>query len=237
MSEGWIRVLVAIGVIVVTIVSARVLDARFARRKLAPDAVTRYRVFRRAISASIIFVGVLSALLVIPGVRAIAGGILASSAVLGLVIGFAAQRSIGNFIAGILIAFAQPLRIGDGVEIEGTRGTVEEIGLTYTWVRTHDDDRLVIPNERLASVSIRNSTIRGAKTLAEVTVQVPLTADLRSLVATLEQDAAEVHVTGLDGSATLSVRRWVAGESTVDREESDLRLAIRDRLEAAGLLG
>ena len=64
----------------------------------------------------------LSALLVIPQVRAVAGGILASSAVIGLVVGFAAQRTIGNFIAGILIAFAQPLRLGDYVEI-GRRRT------------------------------------------------------------------------------------------------------------------
>ena len=84
-----------------------------------PAAATRYRVLRRSIFATIIFVGVLSALLVIPQVRAVAAAILASSAVIGLVIGFAAQRTIGNFIAGLLIAFTQPLRLGDEVEIAG----------------------------------------------------------------------------------------------------------------------
>ena len=57
--------------------------------------------------------------------------------------------------------------------MQGTRGVVEEIGLTYTWIRTRDDDRLVVPNEKLASETIRNSTIRSAETYAEATVTVP----------------------------------------------------------------
>ena len=89
------------------------MDKALSRRELAPEAVTRYRTLRRVVMTTIVFVGVLSALLVIPQVRAIAGGILASSAVIGLVIGFAAQRTIGNAVAGILIAFSQPLRLGD----------------------------------------------------------------------------------------------------------------------------
>ena len=104
-----------------------------------------------------------SALLVIPQVRAVATGILASSAVIGIVVGFAAQRTIGNFIAGLLIAFAQPIRLGDYVETEGHTGVVEEIGLTYTFIRVADNDRLVVPNEKIASDTIRNSSIRSRK--------------------------------------------------------------------------
>ena len=126
----------------------------------------------------IFFVGILSALLVIPQVRAVATGILASSAVIGIVVGFAAQRTIGNFVAGLLIAFTQPIRLGDSVETEGMTGVVEEIGLTYTFIRIDDNDRLVIPNEKIASDTIRNSTIVSRKKLAEVTVQVPLDTDL-----------------------------------------------------------
>src|SRR5262249_29451029 len=153
-------------------------------RDLPPEAITRYRVLRRSIFSTIVFVGILSALLVIPQVRAVAGGVLASGAVIGIVVGFASQRTIGNFVAGILIAFTQPLRLGDEVEISGVKGVVEEIGLTYTWLRTRDNDRLVIPNEKLASDTIRNSTIRSSETLAEVTVQVPLGSDLRAVVKT-----------------------------------------------------
>ena len=181
----WTRLAIAGVVIVLTAVLAKLIDARIARRDLDAAAATRYRVLRRSIFFAIVVVGVLSALLVIPQVRAIAGGILASGAVVAVVLGFAAQRTIGNFIAGILIAFSQPVRLGDEVELEAGRGIVEEIGLTYTWVRLPDGDRLVIPNERLVSETLRNSTIRSANRLAEVSVHVPLSADVRGLVEAL----------------------------------------------------
>src|SRR5213596_1916365 len=97
--EFWKRAIVAAVVIGGTLLLARLIDHRMAKRELAPEAATRYRVVRRSISTTIVFFGVLSALLVIPQVQAIAGGILASSAVVGLVVGFAAQRTLANFIA------------------------------------------------------------------------------------------------------------------------------------------
>jgi small-conductance mechanosensitive channel len=230
-SLFWQRVLIAIAAIVAASIVAKLIDMRISRKSLTPEAVTRYRVLRRTLYSAIIFVGVLSALLVIPGVRAIAGGVLASSAVVGLVIGFASQRTIGNAVAGVLIAITQPLRIGDEVEVEGTKGVVEEIGLTYTWIRTRDNDRLVVPNERLASSPIRNSTIRSQRTLAEVTVQVPEGPGLRERVKQLEELGDEVYVTDLSGdNATVLIRMWVSGESAAEAAESELRLRLAEVL-------
>jgi small-conductance mechanosensitive channel len=233
-TDFWQRALLAGAVILAAALVAKLVDRRIARRDLAPETVTRYRVLRRSIWTTIVFVGVLSALLVIPQVRAVAGGVLASSAVLGLVIGFASQRTIGNFVAGILIAFTQPLRLGDEVEVQGARGVVEEIGLTYTWIRTRDRDRVAVPNEKLASDTIRNSTIRSPETLAEVTVQVPLATDLRAIVESLKREADEVYVTDLSGNATIALRRAVANEHEADRAASELRLAVHDVLRAQG---
>jgi small-conductance mechanosensitive channel len=230
-SESWQRALVALGVIAVASAVARFVDGRITRRGLAPEAATRYRVLRRTIFALIVFLGIVSALLVIPQVRAVAGGVLASSAVIGLVIGFASQRTIGNFVAGILIAFTQPLRLGDEVEVAGVKGVVEEIGLTYTWIRTRDNDRLVVPNEKLASDTIRNSTIRSPLTLAEVTVQVPASADLRHVLESLQTEGEEVYVSDLaDGKASIVVRKWVPGEAVAEQAASDLRIALSERL-------
>src|ERR687887_833986 len=167
----WHRAIVLGAVLLLTLVVARLVDRRLARRELPAAAVTRYRVLRRSILTMIVFVGVLSALLVIPQVRAVAGGILASSAVVGIVVGFAAQRTLANVIAGLLIAFTQPLRLGDEVEVAGQSGVVEEIGLTYTFVRARDETRVVIPNERLASETILNSSIRAREKLAEINIQ------------------------------------------------------------------
>src|SRR5579871_3235184 len=226
MSLFWQRVLIAAGVILLALLVAKVVDWRISRRTLAPEIATRYRVLRRAVVSAIVFLGIISALLVIPQVRAVAWGVLASSAVIGLVIGFASQRTIGNVVAGILIAITQPLRLGDEVEVEGIKGVVEEIGLTYTWIRTRDNDRLVVPNEKLASDSIRNSTIRSTETKVEASVQLPF-ANLRRAVETLGGNGDEVYVTDLSGDkATVLVRRWVSGENVAERGESDLRLEL-----------
>src|SRR5213592_4567555 len=195
----WHRLIVVGVVMFVTIVVARVIDRRVARRDLPPEAITRYRVVRRSVTTAIIFIGLLTALLVIPQVRAVAGGLLASSAVLGIIIGFASQRTLGNFVAGLLIAFTQPVRLGDAVVIEDTEGIVEEIGLIYTFVRTRNGDRLVIPNEKLASDTIRNSTIRSREKVAEITLQVPLGRDVGAVVARLRglREGADVFVSDL----------------------------------------
>jgi small conductance mechanosensitive channel len=235
MSEFWQRLGTAAVVIGVAGVVARVVDRRIARRNLAPETATRYRVLRRSIWITIVFVGVFSALLVIPQVQTVAGGILASSAVVGLVLGFASQRTIGNFVAGLLIAFTQPLRLGDEVEVQGASGVVEEIGLTYTWIRTRDNDRYVVPNEKLASDTIRNSTIRSPGTLAEVTVRVPVAADLPAVVAALARESDDVYVTDLGADdVTITVRRTVADDRVAERAASDLRLEVHGRLRAAG---
>ncbi len=237
MSHFWQRILIVGVVIVAASLTAKIVDWRIARHDLAPGSATRYRVLRKMIFTTIVFVGVMSALLVIPPVRALAGGVLASSAVIGLVIGFASQRTIGNVVAGVLIAITQPLRLGDEVTVEGTQGVVEEIGLTYTWIRTRDNDRLVVPNERLASEPILNSTIRSKETVAEVQVQVPATADLRAVVNSLQSDGEEVVVTDLSDKATIVVRKRVPREGATERAESELRLAVAERLKAAGVIG
>jgi small-conductance mechanosensitive channel len=239
--ELWQRLLVVAGVIALAAVLAKLVDWRMARRELPPEAVTRYRVLRRSLMSAIIVVGILSALLVIPQVRAIAAGLLASSAVIGLVVGLAAQRPLANFVAGVVIAFTQPLRLGDRVTVDDVEGIVEEIGLTYTFIRTADNARLVIPNEKLASDTIRNATIRSREKLAEVTLQVPLDKDLDSVVELLRTETADeprsdVLVTGLNGSATVTVRVWAADADAVERLESTLRLRILRRLREQSLL-
>jgi len=237
----WHRLAVVGGVLLATFIAARLVDRRLARSDLPPGAATRYRVLRRSIISTIVFVGVLSALLVIPQVRAVAGGLLASSAVIGLIIGFASQRTIGNFVAGIVIAFTQPLRLGDTVEVTGVRGRVEEIGLTYTFIRAGDDSRVVIPNEKLASDTILNSTIVSREKLAQVSIQVPLDKDLDAVVDLLKSETAgdpraDVLVTGLNGTATVTVRSWAPDASGLEGVQSDLRRRVARRLREQSLL-
>jgi small-conductance mechanosensitive channel len=232
----WQHVAVAAVVAAAALALARLVDWRIARLQLAPEAITRYRVLRRTVVGAIAFVGVLSALLVIPQVRAVAGGILASSALVGIVVGFASQRTIGNAVAGVLIAFTQPLRLGDTVEVDGRTGVVEEIGLTYTWLRTAGDDRIVVPNEHMVSVPLRNATIRSDRASIEVTVGVPLDCDLRRAVSALAGGSDEVYLSGLTEKGEITVRRWIPRSEGAERAASALRLDVAERLKVAGLL-
>jgi small conductance mechanosensitive channel len=233
----WHRLAVVGVVMLITVVVARLIDRRIARRQLAPEAITRYRVVRRSVTTGIVFIGLLSALLVIPQVRAVAGGLLASSAVVGIVVGFASQRTLGNFVAGLLIAFTQPVRLGDEVVVEDTEGVVEEIGLIYTFVRTENGDRLVIPNEKLASDTIRNSTIRSREKVAEISVQVPLGQDVGAIVDRLRglQEGADAFVSDLAGTATVVLRVRADDEPAAERLERELRLQAHEVLRAEGV--
>jgi len=236
----WHRLVIAAVVFVLVTALARVVDWWLARKPVPPEVETRYRVLRRAITVTIITVGLFSALLVIPQVRAVAGALLASSAILGVILGLAAQQTLGNFIAGLLIATSQPVRIGDRVSYGGEDGIIEEIGLTYTFIRTVDRRRLVVPNSKLASDTIVNASIRSRETFAEVSVPVPLSADVEGAVAALREDVsgerdAAVYVSALDGTATVTVRAAASDAVAAEHLEHDLRLRAHQRLRALGV--
>jgi small-conductance mechanosensitive channel len=236
----WHRIVIAAVVLLLVTLVARLVDWWLSRKPVPPEVETRYRVLRRAVSTAIIAVGLFSALLVIPEVRAVAGALLASSAILGVILGFASQQTLGNFIAGILIATTQPVRIGDRVTYADESGIVEEIGLTYTFIRTADRRRLVVPNSKLASDTIVNASIRSRETFAEVSVPVPLSADLEGAVDALRDDVsaerdADVYVSSLDGTATVTLRAAASDELAAERLEHELRLRAHRRLRALGV--
>jgi small-conductance mechanosensitive channel len=237
----WERWAVFGAVLLAALVIARIIDRRLAKRRLPPEAETAYRVLRRSVMAAIIAIGLFSALLAIPAVRSVAGAVLGSAAIIGLIAGLAAQSTLSNFVAGLLIAFTQPVRIGDRVAVEGGAGVVEEIGLMYTLVRLDDRSRLVIPNSKLASDTIRNATIVSREKVAEITIQLPLGVALGSAVDLLRAETAgerdaEVFVSRLEDSATLTVRALAQDDAAARRLERDLRLRAHERLRTEGVL-
>ena len=105
--------------------------------------------------------------------------------------GFAARPTLANAIAGILLAITQPIRIGDLVTFEEETGEVEDVRLTYTYMRLDDGRRLIVPNERLAQSSVENHTIVDPRVQVEVSVWIPPDADLDraiELIADEEDD-------------------------------------------------
>src|SRR3954451_1600345 len=185
-TSDWIR---AGAYVVGALVVAETVDRALSRRgrkltvavaggELSPVATTRLRLVRRLIFATIVVIGIGLAAAQIPSISKLATGILASSAVLGLVVGFAARQTLANGIAGILLAITQPIRVGDLVTFEDETGEVEDVRLTYTYIRLDDGTRLIVPNERLAQSSLKNHTILDPRVQVEASVWLPPSADL-----------------------------------------------------------
>jgi small-conductance mechanosensitive channel len=106
---------------------------------------TQVSVIRKIIVTVVVILATGSILMLFDPVRQFGTSILASAGIAGIVIGFAAQKTLGNVLAGIQIALTQPLLIDDIVVVEGEFGQIEEITLTYVTVRTWDLRRLVLP--------------------------------------------------------------------------------------------
>ena len=229
------HVITAIVTVVAAFVIAEIVDHTLARRGakltegLSPVANTRLRLVRRLIFAAILLIGIMLALSQFEDIKRIATGLLASSAVLGLVLGFAARQTLANAIAGILLAITQPIRIGDLVTFEDETGTVEDVRLSYTFIRKGDGTRLIVPNERLAQSPVENHTIVDPRVRVEVDVWLPPSADAgRALKALGGEADVDVNVTEIDKEGVkLTVGTWA--DSAADRS------AVAARVRASSL--
>jgi small-conductance mechanosensitive channel len=231
------------------LVIAEIVDRALSRRgkkltvavgvgDLSPVTATRLRLVRRLIFATIIVIGIGLAAAQIPSISKLATGILASSAVLGLVVGFAARQTLANAIAGILLAITQPIRIGDLVTFEDETGEVEDVKLTYTYIRLDDGRRLIVPNERLAQSSILNHTILDPRVQAEVSVWLPADADLDLAIELIED--AEAGITAVVAESTtegvrVSATTWASTPAERGKTATELRRRWLRRLREHGL--
>jgi small-conductance mechanosensitive channel len=117
---------------------------------------TRLRFLRRLLLLAVFLVVAAIALSQFTELKRLATGILASTAVLGLIVGFAAQHTIANMVAGVQLAISQPFRIGDRVSFEEKEGRVTDVTLSYTYVDPGDGSSIVIPNQLLVEGIVHN---------------------------------------------------------------------------------
>ena len=154
------------------------------------------------------------------------------------IVGFAARQTLANLVAGIMLAITQPLRVGDWVTVEEHYGVVEDVRLNFTILRTLSEQRIVIPNERLASGILRNDTLESDAVGLDVSLWLPAGADVpRALDVLREETGQSVSVAeaGVEGT-----RLAVGGERVPPPErakhEAELREQCLRRLRADGLL-
>jgi small-conductance mechanosensitive channel len=194
-------------------------------------------------------VGVALALWEFPFVGDLAKAMLASAAIMAGVIGIAARAPLANLVSGIMIAFSQPVRLNDYISIDDVFGTVEQISLTYTFIRSADGRRVVIPNERFASTPVHNFSMGSPGSMVSVDLTLPLDADVERVSAVLLEvgrslapspEGKEVSVEVADageGGVRLRLHAWAADSRRRLELASDLRAELLRRLTADGLIG
>jgi small-conductance mechanosensitive channel len=212
---------------------------RMETQHFSREARTRLRLVRRLVFVTIILIGVIVALNQFAEIKRVATALLASTAVLGLIIGFAAQAVLANFVAGVLMAIRQPVRIGDLVSMDDdVHGRVSDIALTYTSVDRGDGSMIVVPNAKVITEIVVNHSAGNPS--APVTAEVWLPADTDIEAARRALEGSEV--TGLrlqeltaDG-ALVQVRASLGSGRDRDARAAAVRELAHDAFREAGLL-
>jgi small-conductance mechanosensitive channel len=161
-----------------------------------------------------------------------ASAVFASTAVVAVVIGLAAQGTLSNVVAGVVLAFSQPIRLGDRVSIDGLEGVVEELGLSYSRLRSDDGTSIEFPNALLAQKAIVSSTLRGGGEVVHVRATVAA-GEWERAASSLRERAAEAGLSDVDvvvgdvGPETVSieVRGRCSSATQAASAERELRSA------------
>jgi small-conductance mechanosensitive channel len=237
-----LAVAIVIAIIVDRVLITRAVQAtvRMDTGQLSREARTRLRLIRRLLFLVIILIGVALALSQFTSIKRFATGVLASTAVLGIIIGFAGRQVIANLVSGVSLAITQPIRIGDLVSIgDEVHGRVTDIALTYTSVDAGDGSLIVVPNEKVTTEVVVNHSAGNSAAPVTVDVWLPSNADVEAARKELEQgevtSARLVEVTP-EGS---KLQLKAAVDAGADREahEAELRERAQSVLRAKGLLG
>jgi len=198
---------------------------------------TQIRYLRRIVSAAIVIIAVGAVLLTFEEIQQIGSTILTTAGVAGVIVGFAAQKSLATMIAGLQIAFTQPIRLDDAVIVEGEWGWIEEITLTYVVVKLWDWRRLVVPIGYFLDNVFQNWTRSSSRMIGSVFLYL----DYRFPVATMrdalsgiltETDLWDggVQVVQVTDSTEHTMQLRVLVSSTSSPRLWDLRCLVRERL-------
>jgi small-conductance mechanosensitive channel len=200
---------------------------------------TQALVLERTIAGVIVLFGLAAALMTFPRIREIGASLLVSAGVAGLAIGLAARPVLENLIAGLQLAFTQPIRVDDVVIVEGEWGRVEEITATYVVVRIWDERRLIVPFSRFISQPFQNWTRRSAAILGTIFIYADYTVPVQALRDELSRLCAaselwdgrvcNLQVTNA-GEQTLELRGLVSASDS--GRAWDLRVHLREELVA-----
>ncbi|MEO3407429.1 mechanosensitive ion channel family protein [Mucilaginibacter sp. CAU 1740] len=198
---------------------------------------TQIQFIRKIIVVTIIFLTIAIILLSFESMRKIGTGLLTGVGIGGIIVGFAAQSSLGNLLAGFQIAFTQPIRIDDVLVVEGEWGRVEEITLTYVVLKIWDERRLILPINYFIQKPFQNWTRTSADILGTVFLYmdhtVPVDAirdEFERLIVTTNLWDKRVKVVQVTDVKEHTIEIRVLMSASTSSNAFDLRCFIRENL-------
>ncbi len=243
--------------IVVWLIKFFLNPVKVEERKGKMDKTTA--VFLRKLFVTIVYtMGVTSILYMIPALRTLATSVFAGAGIMAMAIGLASQDALSNFVSGIFIIFSKPFRIGDYISLDsGEIGTVVEISMRYTVIRTSENKMVIIPNSKINSAIITNSTIGDTRTCAFIDVGVGYSenidhcmAEMRKIIgadkrvidtrtkADLKRGVEKVDIKVIelgDFAVTLRAYAWTASSSDAFNVKCDMLKAIKGHFDEVGI--
>lgn len=251
--EAIVLALVWVGVLVVLRLGLwrafRHYERRLSERdpSVAARRRTTFSVLMRVVIAVVALIGVWVVLSTFPATQEIARAFLASGAVLAVIAGLALTTPLGNLGSGVMLAFSQPVRLGDRITIADRTGVVDEITLSYTALQTDEGRRVFVPNREMVSSTLVNNSVADPRRLVTVELPVRLTASMAT-ARRLTSDAVravessqlltfDVRVGALtEKTAWLNVVAYAPPGANVPEAASEIRERALDALGEAGLL-
>lgn len=198
---------------------------------------TQLLYLRQVITGFIILLTIAAVLLTFDTMRRLGAGLLTGVGIGGIVVGFAAQRSLANLLAGFQIAFTQPIRIDDVVVVEGEWGRVEEITLTYVVVNIWDERRLILPITYFIEKPFQNWTRNSSQIIGSVFLYTdynlpmePLRAELNRLLEAQPLWDKRVKVLQVTNTTGQHVELRILVSAANSGQAFDLRCFIREQM-------
>ncbi len=181
----------------------------------ARQVYTHLRILDRVVGVLIVFIAAAAMLMTFGKMKQLGVSLLASAGAVGIVFGFAAQKTLGTLLAGIQIAIAQPIRLEDVVIVENEWGWIEEITLTYVVIRIWDQRRLVVPITYFIEKPFQNWT----RTTAELIGSVYIYADYTVPVQALRDEIQRI----LQGTPLWNKKAWTLQVTNATEHTVELR--------------
>jgi len=215
---------------------------------------TKMGFLRQIIVVAIYIIGVSAFLSLIPGMEKVSNSILASAGIMAAAVGLASQEALSNIVGGLFIIFSRPFKVGDYIQVDSVIvGTVMEITLRHTVIRNIENRMILIPNNKINSSTIINSSYGDTSTCAFIEVGVAYNTDLDHAISVMRDEVMKhkllidhrtedekqdgtpeviVRVITLGDSAiTLRAWAWAANSGDAYVLKCDLLKAIKERFD------